>query len=363
MKARALLVSALGVCACACAGVNLHAGLPGTVIYQRATHEFAAACFFKPAEEKTNDLAFTLAPLILQEVTGTNESLPRPDWFGTLSFSNGVPSLGLSRPAIYWQVDAVQFNGKAHARFTYVWCYAAAVRGSERGPGTASHSMKLGNNQQPTSNLEHPTTGMRAGIGCWRLDVGGWMFCSAGSEFQSANTGIGRIVSPAPPESGLAVQGIRMTLNTNGQPVIWEALADSSGAELIFVSQTLEAAALAEHGKPLPGRRHAIERSTEAAPNVIVARVIDDGPVAMGPIVYLNAGTRNVSTLICRCMPAQARKLLATSTYDLLPLQPMTLQFLQARAGALAKPHTAFWPSDQRTDDRLEHWLRLPSAF
>ena len=57
------------------------------------------------------------------------------------------------------------------------------------------------------------------------------------------------------------------------------------------------------------------------APDVVVARVIDDGPVAAGPIVYLSAGTRAVSTLICRCMPAQARKLLATSTYDLLPFQ------------------------------------------
>ena len=113
------------------------------------------------------------------------------------------------------------------------------------------------------------------------------------------------------------MQGIRITLNSAGQPVIWEVLADSSGAELFFVSQNLEAAAMAEFGKPLPGRRYAIERSVEAAPDVVVARVIDDGPVAMGPIVYLSAGTRAVSTLICRCMPAQARKLLATSTYDL----------------------------------------------
>ena len=78
------------------------------------------------------------------------------------------------------------------------------------------------------------------------------------------------------------MQGIRITLNSAGQPAIWEVLADGSGAELIFVSQSLEAAALAEFGKPLPGRRYAIERSVEEAPSVVVARVIDDGPMAHG---------------------------------------------------------------------------------
>lgn len=311
MITRLLLASILVLCASA--GVNLPAAqaaaaLPRADIYQRATNEFAAACFFKPAEEKTNNLAFTLAPLILQEVSGATERLSRIDRFGTLSLSDGLPTPDPSRPAIYWQADTVQLNGKAHVRFTYVWCYAAAARGSERGPGTTNPS-------------------------------------------------------PAPAEANLALQGIRITLNTNGQPVIWEALADSSGAELIFVSQTLEAAALAEHGRPLPGRRYAIERSMEAAPRVMVARVIDDGPVAMGPFVYLSAGTRNISTLICRCMPAQAKKLLDTSTYDLLPLQSLAGQSLLTQAKVLANEQTSFWPGDQRPDDRLDHCLRLPSAF
>ena len=59
----------------------------------------------------------------------------------------------------------------------------------------------------------------------------------------------------------------------------------------------------------------------EATPDVIVVRVIDDGPVPLGPIIYLSAATRQVSALVCRCMPAQARRLLATRTYDLLPFQ------------------------------------------
>ena len=253
---------------------------------------FAKANFFKPAEIKTNALAFTLAPLILQEVSGGKEPQSRPDRFGTLSLSNGVLVLDRSRPAIYWQADTVQLKGKAHARFSYVWCY-----------------------------------------------------------------------SPGQAESGLALQGIRITLDSAGQPAIWEVLADNSGAELIFVSQNLEAAAAAEFGKPLPGRRYAVERSAQEAPSVIVARVIDDGPVAMGPIVYLSAGTRAVSTLICRCMTAQARKLLGTSAYDLLPCQATAAQSLLTQAIAPTREHTAIWPGDQPSGNRLERCLRLPLAF
>jgi hypothetical protein len=139
-------------------------------------------------------------------------------------------------------------------------------------------------------------------------------------------------------------------------------LADSSGAELIYVSRNLEAAAVAEFGRPLPGRRYTIEHSPEEAPNVIVARIIDDGPVVMGPIVYLTAGTRAVATLICRCMPAQAKRLLGTSVYDLLPFQAAAPSLL-TQARTLAREQTAFWPGDPPNGQQLEKCLRLPAEF
>ena len=298
MKTRRLLTSVLGFYTWAC--VNFHAeqgqaALPSAGIYLRATNQFAEACFFKPAEAATNDLAFTLAPLILQEVIGATEPPAQPDRFGTLSLSNGLLALDRTRPAIYWQADTVRLKGKEHVRFSYAWCYS---------PGASGQG-----------------------------------------------------------EFALALQGIRITLNGAGQPAIWEVLADSSGAELIFVSQSLEAAAQGEFGKALPARRYAIERSVEEAPKVIVARVIDDGPTAMGPFVYLSAGTRTVSTLICRCMPAQAKKLLGTSAYDLLPFQAMAARPFLAQAKVLVREQTAFWPGDQGSDDRLEHCLRFPTAF
>ena len=170
MKRRRLLAFALAVCALGL--IEFHpdsacAALPCASIYLRATNVFAEADFFKPAELKTNELAFTLAPLILQEVSRGKEPTARPDSFGTLSLSNGVLVLDRSHHAVYWQAATFQLKGKAHARVSFVWCYL---------PGQAG--------------------------------------------------------------SGLALQGIRVTLNSADQPMIWEVLADNSGAELIFVSNS-----------------------------------------------------------------------------------------------------------------------------
>ena len=306
-----MLAGVLAVCAVGHVGpchAQPRAASPYAEIYQRATNEFALALFYKPVEPKAPDLPFFLAPLILQEVSEAKESLLLPDRFGTLSVSNGAPVLDRSRPAIYWEADTVQVKGRALARFSYLWCYA---------PGS----------------LE-PQRGQSMGE-----------------------------VAPVRAEPGLPLQGIRITLNSAGQPGIWEVLADSSRAKLFFVSQNLETAALAEFGKPLPGRRFAAERSTEAAPDVVVARVIDDNAVAAGPILYLSADTRSVSTLICRCMPAQARQLVATRTYTLLPFHAAATNSLLIQARVRLQVPAAFWPGDDSDGKRLEASLRLPEAF
>lgn len=162
---------------------------------------------------------------------------------------------------------------------------------------------------------------------------------------------------------GLPVQGVRLTLNSEGEPVIWEVLADPSGAELIFVSHKLEAAALAQFGQPLPGRRYAVERGTNEAPTTVVARVIEDGPIPMGPIVYLGARAQGVSTLICRCMPAQAKELRSTSTYDLLPFPGDAPELARFVRRLKARGLAAFWPGDQGGGGRLTNRLRLPTEF
>jgi len=60
------------------------------------------------------------------------------------------------------------------------------------------------------------------------------------------------------------------------------------------------------------------------SPDVVAARIIDDGPVPMGPYVYLNAPpSRTVTTVLCRCSPSQVEAFIETRYYDLRPLETM----------------------------------------
>ena len=328
MKAVAVLACALGFYVWGC--IYLPAEQLRAEIRQRTTNEFAEATFFKPTESKTNDLASSLAPLILQEVNGGNERLPRLDRFGTLSLSNGVLVLDSSHPAIYWQAESVQLRQRPHMRLSYLWCYALPPADKYRGADLRPAGAETSGFVRPSEEA-HPKGAITA--------------------------------RPPVSPTGLPLQGIRITLNSAGQPVIWEVLADGSTAEVIYVSQNLEVAAVNEFGEALPGRRYAVERSLEEAPDVIVARIMDDGPVVMGPIIYLSARTRDVTTLTCRCMPAQAKRLLDTSVYDLLPFQDVAAQSLLTQARVLAREQTAFWPGDQPSGNELEKRLRLPSGF
>ena len=95
-------------------------------------------------------------------------------------------------------------------------------------------------------------------------------------------------------------------------------LASSGGASIVFVAQSLEAQVVREVGPALEQRRFAVERSLRDAPNVVVARVIDDGPMPMGPIIYLRSDTHDVTTVSCRCMEAQAHALAGQLEYELV---------------------------------------------
>jgi hypothetical protein len=120
---------------------------------------------------------------------------------------------------------------------------------------------------------------------------------------------------------------------------------------------------LAEFGKPLAGRRYSVERGVKESPNVVVARVIEDGPIAMGPMVYLSAGSRSVSTLICRCMAAQAKQLVESRNYELTSVLVGSEDPGLTRAKAQIGSRPAFWPGDKQSDDRIEKCLRLPEKW
>jgi hypothetical protein len=223
-------------------------------IEARATLVFTNAVLLKPRETlPVTDLAFTLAPLLIQEVTGAESKL------------NSDPA------TVYYQLGAVQIGGITRPQMTYLW--------------------SVGNEQQ-------------------------------------------------------LARGIRLTLDSQGFPVVWEVLDDRVGTRVVFVSRSLEVKAHVAFGSPVPGRRFAVEQPTSGAPDVVVARVIEDGPVAMGPIVHETAN-QEISAVICRCMSPQARQLMATKLYELKPL-PATrsagLEILQ-------------------TSRSLAEMLRLPPKF
>lgn len=160
-----------------------------------------------------------------------------------------------------------------------------------------------------------------------------------------------------------AIQGVRITLNTAGEPSVWEVLTEASGMALIFVSESVESAARAQYGAPLPGRRFAVERGLSQAPKVVVARAIDDGPMPMGPLVYLRAGTRSVGTLTCRCMPAQAKRLATSQVYRLAPVRRFVEDPAWVMVLASAQDRLAFQPEGEPGESRLERCLRLPAGF
>jgi len=210
-----------------------------------ATVVFEQAQLIKPIEATNNAVAYALAPLLIQEVKGTNSVRLRPS-------------------EVFFRFGSIRLQGREHPQVSYWW----RLEDAELSPGAPE--------------IERATK-------------------------QSASD---------------RWQGLRQTLDDSGRPVIYEVLADTVAVAQIYVAQSVEATARAEFGPALPGRRFASEASLDAAPRVVVPRVIEDAPAVMGSILYLRAGTHEVATLICRCMASQAIHLLGTGYYKLIDAPP-----------------------------------------
>ncbi len=215
-------------------------------LYEGASVVFERAQLLKPLEETNTADAYALAPLLVQEVMGTNSG-------------------SLSPREVFFGFGSAQLHGREYRQVSYWWRRAA------------SGGKVLGINQPGRETDPQPS--------------GRW-------------------------------QGLRMTLSASGRPIIYEVLADPAAIRQMYVAQSIEAAARAEFGAVLPGRRFAIEASLETTPRVVVPRVIEDAPVVMGPIVYLRAKSHEVATLICRCMDSQALQLVDTGYYKLTAANP-----------------------------------------
>lgn len=161
----------------------------------------------------------------------------------------------------------------------------------------------------------------------------------------------------------MAVQGVRLTLSTAGQPAIWEVLANAAAPQLLFVSDSLESAAKAQFGPPLPGRRYSAECALVDAPNVVVARVLADSGVPMGPMVYLRAGTHEVATVSCRCMPVQTKALVMSCNYSLVPVNSEAQHSPLLLAEQQNRTRMTYRPGQEDSDPRVAKCLRLPRGF
>jgi hypothetical protein len=291
------LCSWLMALVCGCLAMPLLAAERPRSLYDGASVEFARAWIVKPRDNPKLALAVTLAPLILQEASGKQK-----------------PELPTK---VFFKPGTVRLNGPEHAQMTYWWFYVAPPKPAEHRPPA-----RRGPEVRPLK--------------------------SAGSE-----TGA--------PGATLRFQGVRLTLSTNGTPMIYEVLGHGGRIEQIYVTQSVETAAHIRHGLALPGRRSSAEPRLDDAPHVVVPRVLDDPPAVMGPILYLRADTHEVATLICRCMPAQAKALAGQGLYKLVA------GGFPRNTSSATRPEAAFprWLREDFSNqtNRLSRSLRLPADF
>ena len=128
---------------------------------------------------------------------------------------------------------------------------------------------------------------------------------------------------PGPGSRRIRFRGFRLTLAEDGLPIIWEVAANDATLQLLWVSAALAADAGQAWGPPLPGRRYAIEPPLEARPNVVVVRLLSDGPQPMGPYVYLEGRDLTLTSLLCRCSPAQVDRWFVETMYEPVRLRDL----------------------------------------
>lgn len=285
-------------------------------LYDGASVWFAQAQFLKPRENTNYNHAYRLAPLFLQEISTTNATAPfdranRP----AQGIKAEKPAAAVTKlvHTVHFQSASVFIHGQTREQMTYWW---------QQGHGDAKPMQR----KPPVRR---------------------------GPEL--------RPIKRVTLETNVPWMGLRLTLNTNGVPAIYEVFDSRSDIQQIFVAQSVEAAALTEFGAALPGRRHAVEQSLEAAPRTVVSRVIENSPDEMGPILYLHAESGSVATLICRCMNTQAKALAGQGFYELVPAA--TSGNLSA-ATRLDTANPRGLPEDfLHSSDRLSRSLRLPRNF
>ncbi|MFQ5414808.1 MAG: hypothetical protein ACE5E6_10155 [Phycisphaerae bacterium] len=272
--------------------------------YVETVRRFDRGVFFKPREPVPAGIPPELAPLIVHEVFDDDVSGNAAHRFGAVYVDPaGAAAVDVERPTMYVDETSIAIHGQPHDEMLFVWWYAVPPRGT---------------------------------------------------------TAQGRPKSCRP-----AGRGVRVTMGLDGFPMMWEVLSTGTVGDaerrsrVVFVSRGLEDAARDAFGPPLDGRRFSVEPSAAAHPDVMVAGVLEDGPVPMGPTVYVAAETHGITAVICRCMPARVDVLVASVVYDLVPLEWLVAAGLDVLLGVdaatLAPPGRARGP--------VAGCLRVPEGF
>lgn len=174
-----------------------------------------------------------------------------------------------------------------------------------------------------------------------------------------------------PADAGSAAEArawcwLRITLDSRDLPVIWETLSSRDRFISVYVAQSLEDAARRQFAAPEPGCRFVVERAGAAQTRIGLVRVLSEGPVPMGPMVYLDAN-HQVTSVICRCMPSQVRDVAATGWFTLEPAETAPGQRAAPDVETLFLPGKFFktCPHARKLADPrfLDQALRLPDGF
>lgn len=113
--------------------------------------------------------------------------------------------------------------------------------------------------------------------------------------------------------------GLRITLGSDGFPLVWEVLDSRQQLTILYVSRSAENLAAKQFGPPLRDRHLSIEQSLEAARHVIVVRALEDGPIPMGPYIYADLANQ-ITSVLCRCSAAQVDEFLLEEQYQMEPM-------------------------------------------
>jgi hypothetical protein len=252
--------------------------------YSLALRVFDRAFLCKPREDTWTGppMLFVLAPLIVHELEQSEHwktnQIPLPQC-GACRFAaldrriEGISLVESEQPVVYVTGSTETIHGLPHDQAVYIWFYLSRL----------------------PPDREHAGNSFAGAAGFGESDEVQW-------------------------------RGVRVTMDAHGFPLVLEPLSSCHEAKVLFVSAGLEWAAMEEYGPPLPGRRFGIERSTAEAPSTLIARTFEDGPVPMGPYVYLTGSGRAISTLLCRCSPSQVLQFVGSDYYELRPMPSLARQ-------------------------------------